>query len=139
MADEDKGKKFDTGKSRYDLLAPDSLEELALVLTFGANKYADRNWEKGIKFGRLLAAAMRHMWTLWRGELIDPETNLLHSAHAECNMHFLTHFLKNYEHYKEFDDRPPVITSSTSYVLSPSSACPECGCRESIHSLPTNK
>jgi hypothetical protein len=100
------GTKFDIGKARYDLLAADSLDELVKVLTFGSQKYEDRNWEKGIKFGRVFAAAMRHMWAIWQGEEIDPETGILHSAHAECNMHFLTHFLKNKAKYKDFDDRP---------------------------------
>lgn len=100
------GTKFDLGKLRYDLLACDSLEELVKVITFGSNKYLDRNWEKGIKFGRVFAAAMRHMWAVWNGENIDPETGLLHTAHAECNMHFLTHYLKNPKKYAEFDDRP---------------------------------
>lgn len=100
------GTKYDSGKARYDLLAADSLEALVQVLTYGSSKYQDRNWENGIKFGRVFAAAMRHMWAAWKGENVDPETGILHTAHAECNIHFLTHFLSNPEKYKEFDDRP---------------------------------
>ena len=102
------GTKLDTGKLRYDLLSTVSLEELVKVLTFGSIKYEDRNWEKGIKFSRVFAAALRHMFALWRRENLDPETEILHSAHAECNMHFLTQYLSDPERYKEFDDRPLV-------------------------------
>lgn len=103
------GIKLDTGKLRYDLLSTISLEELVKVLTFGSIKYEDRNWEKGIKFSRVFAAALRHLFTLWRGEDFDPETGILHSAHAECNTHFLTQYLSDPERYKEFDDRPKQV------------------------------
>lgn len=111
------GTKFDTGKLRYDLLSIESLEELVKVLTFGSIKYEDRNWEKGIKFSRVYAAALRHLVAMWRGEDIDPETGLLHSAHAECNAHFLTQFLKNPELYKDFDDRPHHVKKEKSKKL----------------------
>ena len=44
------GQKFDTDKLRYELLPPELLEETARVLTFGAVKYADRNWELGMNY-----------------------------------------------------------------------------------------
>ena len=34
------GIKFDQNKTRYDLLAPDALEAIAQVFTYGAVKYA---------------------------------------------------------------------------------------------------
>ena len=46
---EDKGLRFNDGKSRYDLITPFALEQLAKVLTKGAEKYAERNWELGMK------------------------------------------------------------------------------------------
>jgi hypothetical protein len=97
------GKKHDGGKLRYDLIAPEGLEGLVQVLTFGALKYSDRNWEKGFKWGRLYAALMRHMWAWWKGEDNDPETGLSHLHHAACCIHFLqTHEAR---HLGE-DDRP---------------------------------
>jgi hypothetical protein len=44
----------------------------------GCAKYADRNWEKGYKWGLSVAALERHL-NLWRqGESIDKETGSHH-------------------------------------------------------------
>jgi hypothetical protein len=83
------GKKFDDGKLPYDLLPGDAIEEIVKVLQFGAVKYGERNWEKGMKWNRPFAALMRHMWAWWRGEGKDPETGLSHLAHAGCCILFL--------------------------------------------------
>lgn len=83
------GLKFDEGKVRLDLLPFDALTEVAKVLTHGANKYGDRNWEKGMKWGRLLGAALRHLFAWARREDLDPETGLSHLAHAACSVLFL--------------------------------------------------
>lgn len=80
------GEKFDDGKTRYDLLPPEALEAVARVLTFGATKYGDRNWEQGIEEGRLYGAAQRHLWADWRGEKLDPESGMPHLWHAACNL-----------------------------------------------------
>lgn len=83
------GRKDDTGKPRYELLAPEFLEGTARILTFGARKYADRNWERGMKWSRCFGALMRHMWAWWRGEKLDPETGESHLLHAACCLMFL--------------------------------------------------
>ena len=77
--------RYDSGKIRYDLLPADALEALALVYTKGAEKYADRNWEKGMSWSRCFASLMRHIWAFWRGELYDPETKCHHMAMAAWN------------------------------------------------------
>jgi len=100
------GTKFDNGKERFDLLPPDVLFELAKVYTYGATKYEERNWEKGMNWGRLFAALMRHLWKWWRGETYDPESNIHHLSHALANVSFLLHYDLNYKHYKKWDDRP---------------------------------
>lgn len=84
------GVKFDEGKPRFDLLPPDALNEVARVYTFGAAKYADRNWEKGMDWGRVYAAQQRHMSAFWGGEMHDPETGMLHTAHATFGTLVLT-------------------------------------------------
>lgn len=78
------GVKFDGGKPRWDLLPPDALDDVAKVLTYGAAKYAPRNWEKGMDWGRLIAAQMRHLAAFQSGEDVDPESGLHHLAHASC-------------------------------------------------------
>lgn len=97
------GVKFDDGKLRYDLVPPEALEAVTEILTLGAQKYRDRNWETGMRWGRPFAAAMRHLWAWWRGESVDPETGKSHLAHAACNLFFLIAFERR--HAGE-DDRP---------------------------------
>lgn len=79
-----KAKKFDEGKTRYDLLPADALDKIATVFTFGSVKYGDRNWENGMSWGRLFGALMRHSWAWFRGEDHDPESGESHLAHAGC-------------------------------------------------------
>lgn len=83
------GRKDDGGKARHDLLPPELSESVAKVLAFGAHKYGERNWEKGMKWGRPFAACMRHLWAWWRGERADPETGMSHLWHAGCCIAFL--------------------------------------------------
>jgi hypothetical protein len=86
------GTKHDAGKPRLELIAPSIMEALGSVLAFGAKKYADRNWEKGISWGRVFGALMRHMWAWWRGEKADPETGFSHLWHAACCIMFLIEY-----------------------------------------------
>jgi hypothetical protein len=83
------GVKQDGEKLRWDLLPPEPLEDVVKVLTLGAVKYAPRNWERGMRWGRCFAAMMRHLWAWWGGEARDPETGLSHLAHACCCLFFL--------------------------------------------------
>jgi hypothetical protein len=50
-----------TGKGAYELVSPFALDRIAVWYELGARKYADRNWEKGIPFGRLIQSAFRHL------------------------------------------------------------------------------
>lgn len=88
------GKKFDDDKVRMDLIPPELLEAVGEVLTFGAKKYSERNWELGMDWGRPFAALMRHMWAWWSGEDKDPETGMSHLHHAACCIAFLIAFEK---------------------------------------------
>lgn len=97
-----KGLKFDNEKPRTELVDADAILELARVLTFGAKKYAANNWRNGIEFSRVIGAALRHIYAIQQGEDRDPETGLLHSAHAMCELMFLTNFYKS---HPELDDR----------------------------------
>lgn len=102
MMESEEGVKHDTDKPRYDLLPPDALEEVVKIFTYGAGKYSENNWLKGIKWGRCFGAAMRHLWAFWRGEDRDPESGHLHLAHAATNCLFL---LAYYLRKKGEDDR----------------------------------
>jgi hypothetical protein len=95
------GIKFDQDKPRMELLDAHAIEQLALVLTYGATKYTDHNWRRGLSKTRLIAAALRHLFAYLRGEDRDAETNLSHAAHAmACTM-----FLLGLEHRTDLDDR----------------------------------
>ena len=96
------GTKYDQGKLPLELLPPESLEEIARVLAFGAEKYDSWNWCKGLKYGRLYGACLRHLFAWWKGEGKDPETGLTHLAHAGCCILFLIWMEKN---KPELDDR----------------------------------
>lgn len=89
------GLKYDSGKPRMDLLDTDALVGLAQVLTFGANKYAAHNWRNGIHNSRLVAALLRHLTAINKGELNDPESGLPHIDHVGCCWMFLSNNLKN--------------------------------------------
>lgn len=78
------GVKFDAGKPRMDLLPMDALMAVAQVLTYGAIKYDDWNWAKGMRRGRLVAAMLRHVVADAMGEAYDEESGLPHTWHLGC-------------------------------------------------------
>lgn len=84
--------KQDADKIRLELVSAEALEELGRVLTFGAKKYAEHNWRKGLAWSRISGAALRHLTAFQRGEDRDPETGLLHVAHAMCCCMFLAEY-----------------------------------------------
>ena len=89
-------------KLRYDLISPSSLKALAYVYTIGSQKYSDRNWEKGIPWGRIFAAMMRHAWAWWAGEVTDKEDGQHHLA----SVAWCAFALMEYEiTHPELDDR----------------------------------
>jgi hypothetical protein len=93
------GRKDDSGKIRMELIPPELLFATAEILTFGAAKYEVRNWEKGMSWGRVFGAMMRHLWAWWGGkgptarsflfDEIDAETGRSHLWHAACCLAFL--------------------------------------------------
>lgn len=105
------GVKHDGGKVRYELMPPEMLEGVSQILTFGAEKYGDRNWENGMKWSRVFGACMRHMWAWWRGEKADPETGKSHLWHAGACIGFLIAYEQR---STGSDDRPNAKTISDS-------------------------
>lgn len=97
------GVKFDGEKIRTELFPVKAFMDVSEILTFGAQKYDDRNWEKGMDWSRLYGACLRHLFAWWNGEDIDPESGRNHLAHAACDLVFLLEFL---ETHPELDDRP---------------------------------
>lgn len=88
------GIKYDDGKPAWDLLPYDALEDVADVLTYGSTKYARRNWEKGMVWGRLLRASVGHLAKFMMGETYDKESGKHHLAHAACDTLFVLAYFK---------------------------------------------
>lgn len=97
------GRKDDQGKLRMDLVPVDVIHAMATVLTDGANRYGERNWEQGMAWSRPYAALLRHITDWWEGEDIDPDSGRPHLWHATCCIAFLTAYE---ERGKGTDDRP---------------------------------
>ena len=98
------GHKDDYGKEMFDLVPIKPLMRLARLFTIGCKKYGGRNWEKGILFGRLYAAMIRHAFKWWGGEKYDPIDGQHHLDAVMWN----AMALRELEETKpEFDDREP--------------------------------
>lgn len=94
--------RYNQNKTRYDLLEPHAIEQLAKVFTKGAEKYEDRNWEKGMKWSKMLASLKRHLAAFEQGEDYDKESELEHMAHVAWNALGLVTYAKT---HPELDDR----------------------------------
>lgn len=103
----DGGLKLDGGKPPMSLLDRHALEQIAMVLRFGAIKYERENWRKGIHYTRLIDAALRHIFAFADGEDRDPESNLSHIAHAGCCILFLLRMIRDRQ---DLDDRHTSMT-----------------------------
>jgi hypothetical protein len=95
----EKGRKL----ARFDLIPATPLIALAEQYGKGAEKYADRNWERGHPWGITFAALHRHLWLWWDGEDIDPECGTHHLDAVMWHAFALREFV---ETHPEMDDRP---------------------------------
>lgn len=72
-------------EARYELIPHDFLCALATLLSKGAEKYGDRNWEKGMAWSRPYNALYRHALKLESGEEIDSDTGAHHAVAMAWN------------------------------------------------------
>lgn len=108
------GVKFDSDKNRLELIPPEAILAMGEILTYGAVKYEDRNWERGVHWSRPFGAAMRHLWAWWGGRGPTTKSFLMGSLDMETGRSHLWHaitclaFLVAYEEreMKSWDDRP---------------------------------
>lgn len=93
------------GKPRFDLIPPEALKSLAEVYALGAEKYEDRNWEKGIPFSVALGALKRHLNAFELGDMINTADGTHeHIAHVMWWAVALTTFIKRGR--KDLNDLP---------------------------------
>lgn len=97
-----KGTKQDSGKPRMTLIPVEFMIGLGKALTFGAKKYDDHNFRKGIQLSRLLDAAERHLKLESVGVETDRDSGLPHWAHAAASLAMYA-FIKKW--HKDMDDR----------------------------------
>lgn len=82
--------KYDAGKAPVFRGAlsyfPRAISAVAQVSAFGASKYAWKGWE-GVPDGvnRYSDALVRHLMYEGEGEVLDPDSGLLHAAHSAWN------------------------------------------------------
>lgn len=69
------------GKGRYDLLMVRALRRVALILEKGAEKYEERNWEKGMNLSIFADSAFRH-FCQWLAGMEDED----HLGQAAWNL-----------------------------------------------------
>lgn len=84
------GIKYDGGKSPVFRGAlsyfPRAISAVADVSAFGAQKYAWKGWEQvDDGYNRYSDALARHLAYEGKGEAYDPDSKLLHAAHAAWN------------------------------------------------------
>jgi len=84
------GIKYDGGKAPIFRGAvsyfPRAIEAVASVSAFGASKYAWKGWQSvDDGYNRYSDAMVRHLAYEGKGEVLDPDSGLLHAAHAAWN------------------------------------------------------
>lgn len=89
--DDRPGRKDDAGKLRYDLLDVDFEEEMAKVISYGAEHYAPDSWKNVPDAkNRYYAALRRHVAAIRKGEFRNAEDgNVSHFAQIAINAMFL--------------------------------------------------
>lgn len=96
------GDRFNEGKLKWSLVSWKALEPMVKVLMFGATKYDDHNWKKGLKYTEIVESLQRHLNSFIEGEDNDKESKISHIGHILCNAMFLSYM---FLFRKDLDDR----------------------------------
>lgn len=89
-------KKFDSGKSRVDLIDPKFLLGIGKILSLGAMKYGEDNWKSCEDPERYYGAIFRHILESKMGVTEDHESGEDPLLHAAASLMFY-YVLKNKE------------------------------------------
>jgi len=85
------GLRFNEGKLKWSLVSWKALEPMVRVLMFGADKYDDHNWKKGLKYTEVCESLQRHLNAFIEGADNDEESKISHVGHIMCNAMFLSY------------------------------------------------
>lgn len=85
------GTRHNEGKPRWSLVDFDALEPMVRVLEYGAKKYGENNWKKGLKTTEICESLLRHIFAYLNGEDIDPESGLPQIGFILSNAKFLSY------------------------------------------------
>lgn len=88
--------------SRFSLIPPGPLKELAEHYGVGAEKYDEHNWAKGYEWSKSIDSLTRHLNAFQSGEDRDPETGSKHMTAVAWHAFTLVAFM---DIHPEFDDR----------------------------------
>ena len=106
-----KSVKHDENKVDPTMITWEMIEVVSKVRMYGAKKYGRDNFKRtGFKYTRSLAAVLRHIYAILRGEWLDPESGLPHAGHAICG---LEHLIYDSVHHPENND---IKAQTTTYV-----------------------
>lgn len=117
------GLRYDKGKVKLGLISAIAQNGLGKVLTYGAKKYHDHNWRKGMDWSRCIDSLTRHWNKFLQGEDYDYDPSCegcqteyckdhsweLHIDCIQCNSMFLSEY---YTTHPELDDRYKTTKSS---------------------------
>lgn len=102
-----KGARFNKGKPRLGLIAPEGTIQEGRGMTLGEMKYGTHNWRKGITILEYCDSALRHIHKFLDGQDIDPESEeygypVHHLGLAKCNLGMALQTLRD---LPDMDDR----------------------------------
>jgi len=87
------GTRFSQDKIRITIAPFLGFDAVMQVAEYGAKKYEANDWRKGQSWTTLTNSTFRHLLAICCGQRVDPESGLLHAAHAAWNMCTMCHFL----------------------------------------------
>lgn len=86
--------RYNSGKERWALVDFEALKPMVHVLAFGAQKYSDDNWKKGLKTKEICESLIRHLTAYLSGQDNDAESGLPEVGHILCNAMFLSYMMQ---------------------------------------------
>ncbi len=104
MAVDGGGKRLNSDKVPLELVPPSLIFAVGEVLKVGAEKYEERNWERGMRWTTVLGCLLRHIYK-WASPFysdLDEESGLNHLWHAAANVAMLIEYENT---CKNLDDR----------------------------------